>query len=85
MSQPLLYDETKFDKNVKLEDIINNPDGSDNGYSIEVDLRYSDNIKEETKYFPFAPVKKIINPDNFSDYMKTIKPDSFTRTKKIIM
>ena len=25
---------------------------------IEVDLNFSDNIKEKTKHFPFAPVKK---------------------------
>ena len=31
MSQPLLYDEIKFDKNVKLEDILKTPDDSDTG------------------------------------------------------
>ena len=51
MSQPLPYDEIKFDKNVKLEDIINTPDDSDIGYFIEVDLRYPDNIKKKTKNF----------------------------------
>ena len=38
MSEPLLYDEIKFDNNVKLEDILNTPDDGDNGYFIEVDL-----------------------------------------------
>ena len=37
MSQSLPYDEIKFDKNVKLEDILNTPDDSDNGYFVEVD------------------------------------------------
>ena len=61
MSQPLPYDEIKFDKNVKLEDILNTPDDSDIGYFIEVDLNYSDNMKEKTKQFPFAPgIKKLI-------------------------
>ena len=58
MCQLLPYDEIKFDKNVKLEDILNTPDDSDIGYFIEVDLKYSDNIKEKTKHFPFAPVNK---------------------------
>ena len=58
MSGTLLYDESKFDNNVKLEDISNTPDDSDIGYFIEVDLKYSDNIKEKTKHFPFAPVNK---------------------------
>ena len=58
MSHSLPYDEIKFDNNVKLEDILNTPDDSDIGYFIEVDLNYPDNIKEKTKNFPFAPVKK---------------------------
>ena len=57
-SQPLPYDQVKFDINVKLEDIINTPDDNDNGYFIEVDLTYPDNMKEKTKDFPFAPVKR---------------------------
>ena len=54
----LPYDEIKFDNNVKLEDILNTPDDSDIGYFIEVDLKYSDNIKEKTKLFPFPVNKK---------------------------
>ena len=73
MSEPLLYDEIKFDKNVKLEDILNTPDDSDNGNFIEVGLTHPDYIKEKTKNFPLAPVNKKIIPDIFSDCMKTIK------------
>ena len=83
MSEPLPYDETKSDKNVKLEYILNTPDDSDIGCFIEVDIKYLDNIKEKTKQFPFAPEKKII-PDDFSDYMKEIKPDTYTQTRKMI-
>ena len=57
MSEPLSYDEIRFDRNVKLEDIINNPDDSDIGFFVEVELKYPDNIKEKTKHFTFAPVK----------------------------
>ena len=84
MSQPLPYDEIKFDNTVKLEDILNTPDDSDIGYFIEVDLKYPDNIKQKTMNFPFCPENKKINPDNFSDYMKEIKPDTYTQTKKLI-
>ena len=45
MSQPLPYDEIKFDNNIKLEDIINTPDDSDIGYFVEVNLKYPDNMK----------------------------------------
>ena len=84
MSQPLLYDEIKFDKNVKIEDILDTPDDSDVGYFIDVDLTYPDKEKEKTKKFPFAALNKKINPNDFSDYMKTIKPDTYTQTKKLL-
>ena len=45
----------------KLEEILNTPDDSDIGYFVEVDLKYPDNIKEETKNFPFTPENKIID------------------------
>ena len=77
-------DEIKFDNNVELEDILNTPDDSDIGYFVEADLIYPDKIKEKTKNFPFAPVNKKINPDNFNDYMKEIKPDTYTQNKKLI-
>ncbi len=84
MSEPLPYDEIKFDNNVTLEDILNCPDDGDIGFFVEVDLKYPDNIKEKTKNFPFAPMNKKINPDKFSDYMKEIKPDTYIQTKKLI-
>ena len=49
MSQPLPYDEYKFDQHVKLEDILNTPDDGDIGYFIEVDLTYPDKIKRNPK------------------------------------
>ena len=84
MSQYSPYDEIKFDNNVTLEDILNTPDDSDIGYFIELDLTYPNIIKEKTKNFPFAPMNKKINLDNFNDYMKKIKPDNYTSTKKLI-
>ena len=84
MSQPLPFDETKIDKSIKLEDILNTPADTDIGYFVEVDLKYSDNIEEKTKNFPFAPVNKKNNPDDFNDYMKTIKLNTYTQTKKLL-
>ena len=68
----------------KLEEILNTPDDADIGYFIEVVLKYPDEIKEKTLNFPFAPENKKINPDDFNDYMKKIKPDTYTQTKKFI-
>ena len=84
MSESLPYDEIKLDNNVNLEDILNTRDDSDIGYFVEVDIKYPDNIKQKTKNFPFAPENKKINPDTFNDYMKEIKPDNYTSTKKLI-
>ena len=84
MSEPLPYDEIKFDITVKLDDILCTPDDSDIGYFVELDLIYPDNIKGKTKYLPFAPVNKKINPDNYNDYMKEIKPDTYIQTSKLI-
>ena len=84
MSQPLPFDEIKFDNNVTLEDILLTPDDSDIGYFIEVDLIYPNNIKEKTKNFPFAPVNKKINPDDFNDYIKEIRPETYVQSSKLI-
>ena len=54
MSESLPYDEIEFDRNVKLEKNLNTPKNSDIGYFVEVDLRYSNIIKERTKNSPFA-------------------------------
>ena len=51
MSQPLPFDEIKFGKNVKIEDILNTPDDSGIGYFIEWDFSYPDLKKENTKKF----------------------------------
>ena len=84
MSQPLPFDEIKFDKNVKLEDVLDTPVDSDIGYFVEVDLIYPDKIKEKTIHFPFAPMNKKIIPDNFNDYKKKIKPDTHIQSSKLI-
>ena len=45
MSEPLPYDETKFDRNVILEDVIKTPHDWAFDYFLEVDLNYPDKIK----------------------------------------
>ena len=84
MSEPLPYDEIKFDKSVNLEDILKTPDDDDIGYFVEVDLTHPDKKKEKTKNFPFAPLIKNINPDDSSDYITGIIPDTYTQNKKLI-
>ena len=64
MSQLLPHDGTKFHRNVKLADILIAPDDSDIGYFIEIVLKDSNNMKEKTKSFPFAPENKKIDSVN---------------------
>ena len=90
MSQMLPYDEIQMwhchpDKHWNwLDEILNTPDDSEIGYFLEVDLKYPDNIKEKTKNFPFCPENKKIDPGKYNDYMKKIKPKSYTKSKKLI-
>ena len=84
MSEYPPHDEIQIDRNFRLEDTLSTPDDSDIGYFIEVDLKDPDNIKEKTKHFPFSPKNKKINPDDFSDHMREIKPDTYTQTKELI-
>ena len=61
MSQPLPFDNIKFEtENVCLEKILNTPDDNDIGYFLEVDLECPYNIRQKTRYFPFAPENKTI-------------------------
>ena len=51
MSQLLPFDEFKFDKNVKLEDILSTPDHNDIVYFLENDIEYPDNQKRKQRIF----------------------------------
>ena len=62
MSQFSPYDEIKFEKDICLEEILNIPDDNEIGYFLEVDLKYSDDINEKSKYFPFCPENKKNKP-----------------------
>ena len=54
LSESSPYDGTRFDKNVKLEDIPNTPDDPSIKYFFEFDLKFSDNLRDNTKVFLFA-------------------------------
>ena len=66
-----------------LEEILNTSDDNEIGYFLEVDLKYTDNIKEKTKKFPFCPENKKIKTNKYNDYMNKIKPTNYTKSKKL--
>ena len=76
MSSWLLYGQT--------EDILILTDDSDIGYLVEVDLNYSDDIKQKTTSFPFCPENKVTPQNKLSDYMNDKKPNNYTQNKKLI-
>ena len=90
MSQMLPYDEIEMwhgDPNKYwnwLDEILNTADENEIGYFLEVDLKYPDNIKEKTKYFPFCPENKKIDPNKYNEYMDSIKPENYPKPKKLI-
>ena len=90
MSQFLPYDEIEMwhghpDKYWNwLDEILNTPDDADIGYFLEIDLKYPDNIKQKTRYFPFCPENKKINPNKYNEYMNSIKPENYTKSNKLI-
>ena len=51
---------------------------------MEVDLKYLDNIRQKTKYFPFCPGNKSISKDDFNDYMRSIKPKNYVPHSKLV-
>ena len=67
-----------------LEEILNTPNENEIGYFLEVDLNYRNNIKEKTKNFSFCPENKKLNPDEYHDYFKKIKPKNYRKSKKLI-
>ena len=66
---------------IKLEEISNTPDDNDIRYSIEVDLKYPDDIKGITKIFPFVPENKIIDKNEYNDYMKKPNLEKLQKVK----
>ena len=39
--------------------------------------------KRKARSFPFCPENKICNKNEINDYMKKLKPDTHTQTKKL--
>ena len=63
--------------------VLNTHDCRDIGYVLTVDLIYPDNIKHKSKNFPFYPENKIINPENFTEYMTEHVPKPYRPTSKL--
>ena len=79
MSESAHFDENEFDGNVNLEVLLITFDDLENGYSVEVDIKYPDEIKENIRNFPFRFEKKIRSQDILTDFMNELKPIKNTK------
>ena len=52
------------------------------GANVAVDVIYPDNIEHKSRNFPFCPENKIIDPKNFTEYMKEYVPKPYRPTRK---
>ena len=78
-SQLVTYDEYKFRRHVILEDILNTPDDRFLCFLIEVDLKHSHEIKQETKHLSFASEYKVSPQDKFTIHMIDMKTKNYIK------
>ena len=55
-----------------IEDLLQIPDDNENGFFIECEVYYPEDIKEKTENFPFCPYKTKADPELFSSYINSI-------------
>ena len=79
------YDESKFDKNVILEGIVNTLDDSHIVYFVRVDLKYPHKIIEKAKYFLFIREIKTKPQDKISEQMNDLKPNIYTQKSSYVI
>jgi len=71
MSQSLPYKDLKF-SNISLDEVLETSDENDEGYILEIDLRFPDEIHDKLKEFP--PCPENVSPDLswLSDFQKQL-------------
>ena len=91
MSEYLPYENLKFRDDITLEDILNTSDKSDEGYIIECDLSFPEEIHDKLKEYPPCPENLTPDQDWFSDFQKNvgekvgiIKKGKYNGTSKLI-
>ena len=72
MSEYLPYGEFEWLKNVDELDVMSIDKKSDGGHTLEVDLKYSNELHELHNDYPLAPEKLTVTNDILSNYCKSI-------------
>ena len=70
MTLPLPTGEFKYESISKINYFLDLDMDSEIGAFLEVDLEYPDSIKESTKDFPFMPISRSIDYEEYGDYQK---------------
>jgi len=66
------------------EDILEKEETAQNGWILEVDLEYSEELHEEHNSFPLAPEKKVVKKEWMSSYQKRLINDLGLKLRTVI-
>ena len=72
MSQHLPYEGLHFNENITLDEILQTPDDSDEGHTIEVDLHFPPEIHDKLKEYPPCPENLDPKLEWFSEYQMEV-------------
>ena len=76
MSKPLSKKDFKWKRVMPTEeDILKKKENARNGWILEVDLEYLEELHEEHNSYPLAPEKKVVKKECMSDYQKRLMKD----------
>ena len=84
MRPSLPYDEQSFYKDDESDDILKTSKDYDIGYFVESNLSYPIFLKSKTKKIPFCPGNTNSLRDEFDDYMKKMKSNTYIENKKSV-
>jgi hypothetical protein len=75
MVQSLPYKDLKFRNDITIEQILNTPDDSEEGYMVECDLHIPDHLHDKLKEYPPCPENMAPDASMFSDFQKNLAHD----------
>jgi hypothetical protein len=92
MVQPLPYKDLKFRNDITIEQILNTPDDSEEGYMVECDLHIPDHLHDKLKEYPPCPENMAPDVSMFSEFQRNLahdinlikKGDKYRKSNKLV-
>ena len=69
---------------IPLVEILTTKDDSKSGYSVDVDLEFTDALTKKTRFSPLCPEFNKVQKEFFIDFLKTIMQLFFRAADKVI-